>query len=202
MRRSFEIIGLSVLALALPYSITWAAEPHQEYDSAIHILAGHQDPTEIPGSCPAEETRHSFAGLGYSHFLAEDVSFELAGWLPLGGAGAETFSASAGLSYYFDHLFIPLAAAYRGDLDSWGVGTGLGLDFPVGERTILRGQAGPQYLVDGDIEDQWTWSAVASIGWRLGDRTQYGPGACKCPPSPCKQKCKSPCRCKHQKGNR
>jgi hypothetical protein len=143
----------------------WSAEP-----SALHILAGYQDKTEIPDSSPAEFTWHYFVGLGYSRFLAEDVSLELAAWEPVYHAGMDNLSASAGLKYYFDHLYVPLDVIYRGDLDSLGFGTGLGLDFQVGDRTILRGQAGPQYLGNSDIEDRWTWSVGASIGWLLGGK--------------------------------
>ena len=197
---------LALVALAGPWSFSWAAEPYQDGDSTVRLLYRFQGATEIPGTCPLEDTRHNSVGLGYGYFFAEDFSFELAGWEPVGNAGAGNLSASAGLSYYFDHLFVPLEVQYRGDLDSVGFGTGLGVDYRVGERTILRGQAGPNYLGNTDIVDNWDWSAQLSVGWLLGASRENDPSkdmhACKCVASACRGKCTTPCRCKHQKGNR
>ena len=179
---------LALLALAMTFPLQAAMDDYQEGDSALRILGGYQGSTEIPGTetevppynfhCPhaqgddgsgsPKETEHGFLGMGYSHFLAPDVSLELSGWLPLGDAGFDTTSLSAGLNYFFGHFYIPMALQYRGDLDTLALGTGAGLDFPTAGRTIFRTELGGQYLADTDLDDQWTWSLSASVGWRLG----------------------------------
>jgi len=148
----------------------WSAELYDEPSgSALHILGGYQAETEITGSSPAEFTRHYFAGLGYSHFIADDASMELAAWEPVYDAGLDNFSASAGLKYWFGYWYVPLDAIYRGDLDTLGFGSGIGTEFLAGDRTCFRIGAGGQYLGDSSISEQWTWSITTSIGWRLGN---------------------------------
>jgi hypothetical protein len=102
--------------------------------------------------------------------MAEDVSLEVSGWLPVGDAGADTACFGAGLNYYFDHIFVPLEAIYRGDLNSLTVGSGIGLDFPLGNITVLQAKAGPQYVLDSDVGDDWTWGISGSIGWQFAGK--------------------------------
>jgi hypothetical protein len=116
----------------------------------------------------AEDTKHGTVGLGYSYFLAEDVSLELALFVPAGDAGTDNLGASAGLDYFFGHFYIPLQMNYRGDLDSLGFATGGGLDYRVGKATVLRGQITGNYVGDSDVDDHWGWQLGASIGWVLG----------------------------------
>jgi len=105
-------------------SLSQAQDAYKKGDNAIRFLGAYGSQWEIPGTaelesfpynppgfnchCPPctveimsdpKETRPGAIGVGFAHFLAEDVSLEFTGTWPLGDPGMDTFSVVAGPVY-------------------------------------------------------------------------------------------------------
>jgi hypothetical protein len=148
--------------------------------------AGPSEPPTIcdekprPHDCPKaptgfsvedpEEVKRDSLGVGFSHFLNEDLSLEFSASVPYGNPRTDTLSLSAGVAYYLGtRAYIPLALGYNGQLDSFALVAGFGVELPAGERTSFRLVATEELLTANHLESDLAWSLGASVGFQLGE---------------------------------
>lgn len=173
MRR--PVLTLLFLLLAVPAFAGQHYSSQKEFRFAYAYGSAEAIPRTdgiIPATChkPAvrfgpDYTQNASIGVSYSYFVTDDLSIDGGGFMPLGAPGAENLGLSGGVSYFLGNFFLPAELGYRGDLDTLTATLGVGYEYVFKNSTAVRVEAGPQYLADHDIKEEWAWKAEAAFGW-------------------------------------
>lgn len=170
---------LLCFALLLVLAFPVLAGQHYDGQKEIRFTYSYGSEEAIPGTdgvipgkhCkPAvafgpDHTENDAIGASYAYFLRNDLSIEGGAFMPLGAPGADNLGLSAGVNYYLGNFFLPAAIGYRGDLDTLTVDVGAGYEYLFKNKTTIRVKAGPEYLADHDIAEEWAWKAEVGLGF-------------------------------------